>query len=433
MKIGTDASARRKCTQRHIWEAHGISVVIFVAMLWAQAMPALANPAAEVIYRPTPVPDRVTLTWNADPSVSQAVTWRTDTSVRKGMAQIAVATDGPEFEETAQSIEATTSELKTGLWAAHYHSVSFKSVKPETLYTYRVGDGVNWSEWFHFRTAASEPKPFSFLYFGDVQNSIRRHGSRVIREAFRHAPDARFMIFAGDLAKGGRDDLLWGEFFGTGGWLYAMIPMIPTPGNTEYKDGVLTEHWRAQFTLPLHGLEEIEETSYYIDYQGVRIISLNSMRRLKDQASWLNDVLANNSNRWTILVFHYPLFTLHPDREDNDYLIKHWKKPVLDKHQVDLVFTGHDHAYGRSGLIDGAVYVVSVAGLDLAPVSGGWTARAGEGAQFFQVIRVDAGKLSFEARTATGTLYDAFELHKQPGGTNHLVDLIPKDNSGSHR
>jgi hypothetical protein len=404
-----------------------IPPVLLVAAFCAPILPALASPAAEAIYRPTPMPDRVTLTWNADPSVSQAVTWRTDTSVTKAVAQIAVAGHGPEFEEKAHSVDATTSELKTDLWIARYHSVSFRDLKPETLYAYRVGDGLNWSEWFHFRTASPGPEPFSFLYFGDVQNRIRSHGSRVIREAFRCAPDTRFMIFAGDLAKGGRDDLLWGEFFGIGGWLYGMIPMVPTPGNTEYNDGVLTEHWRAQFTLPLSGIAGVEETNYYIDYQGVRIISLNSMRRQQHQANWLDHVLANNPNRWTILVFHYPLFTSHPDREDNHYLIKHWKKPVFDKHQIDLVFNGHDHAYARSGLIDRTVHVISVAGLDLAAVSGEWMVRAGRQMQFFQVIRVDSDKLSFEARTATGELYDAFELRKQTDGTNRLEDRIPKD------
>lgn len=399
--------------------------LLFVAFL-AYASPLPADPAIQAIYQPTPVPDRVTLTWDGDPSVSQAVTWRTDTSVARAVAEIASAEDGPQFEQKVQSIDATTCELKTGRWSARYHSVSFKGLQPETLYAYRVGDGTNWSEWFHFRTASTEPKPFSFLYFGDVQNHIRTHGSRVIREAFRQAPEARFMIFGGDLAKGGRDDLLWGEFFAIGGWMYAMIPLVPTPGNTEYNDGILTEHWRAQFTLPLHGLEEIEETSYFLDYQGVRIISLNSLRRLKDQGTWLNNVLADNPSRWTVLVFHYPLFALHPKREDNAYLIKHWKKPVFDMHQIDLVFTGHDHAYGRSGLIDGTVYLVSVAGLDLAAVAGEWAVRTGQGKQFFQIITVDGDQLSFEARTATGQLYDAFELRKQPDGTNRLTDRIPK-------
>ena len=52
--------------------------------------------------------------------------------------------------------------------------------------------------------------------------------------------------------------------------------------------------------------------------------------------------------------------------------------------------------------------------------------RAAEGMQFFQVISIDGDKLSYEARTATGSLYDAFELRKQKGKANRLVDRIPK-------
>jgi hypothetical protein len=399
--------------------------IAILVLMWIPVVRASAGPAAEAVYRPTSMPDRITLTWDGNPSVSQAVTWRTDTSVDKAVAQIAAAAHGPAFEEDARTVDAVTSELKTDYWISQYHSVSFKGLKPETLYAYRVGDGENWSEWFHFRTASAQPKPFSFLYFGDVQNSIKAHGSRVIREAFRHAPAARFMVFGGDLVKGGLDDLLWGEFFGIGGWMYAMVPLLPTPGNTEYHDGVLTPHWRAQFTLPKHGLEQIEETSYFIDFQGVRIISLNSNRRLKDQGVWLNGVLKSNPNQWTILTFHHPLFTLHPAREDNDFLIRHWKKAAFDKHRIDMVLTGHDHAYGRSSLIDGVVYVVSVTALDLAPVKSDWAVRAAEGTQFFQVITVDGHKLKYEARTAVGELYDAFELHKQEDGTNRLVNKIP--------
>jgi hypothetical protein len=401
------------------------TIAVLVLMLWVLVGRTVASPAAEAIYRPTAMPDRVTLTWDGNPSVSQAVTWRTDTSVTKAVAQIVVGDCGPSFEDNARTVDAVTSELKTEYWTSKYHSVSFRGLKPETLYAYRVGDGENWSEWFHFRTASAQPKPFSFLYFGDVQNSIKSHGSRVIREAFRHAPDARFMVFGGDLVKGGIDDLLWGEFFGIGGWMYAMVPMVPTPGNTEYNDGVLTPHWRAQFTLPKQGLEQVEETSYFIDYQGVRIISLNSQRRLKDQGIWLNDVLRSNRNRWTILTFHHPLFTLHPTREDNDFLIEHWKNATFDKHQIDMVLTGHDHAYGRSGLIDGTIYLVSVAALDLAPVKRDWALRTAEQTQFFQVISVDGDNLKYEARTATGQLYDAFELHKQEDRTNRLVNQIP--------
>jgi hypothetical protein len=35
-------------------------------------------------YEPTPIPERVILTWEGDPATTQSVTWRTDTSSKKG-------------------------------------------------------------------------------------------------------------------------------------------------------------------------------------------------------------------------------------------------------------------------------------------------------------------------------------------------------------
>ena len=40
----------------------------------------------------------------------------------------------------------------------------------------------------------------------------------------------------------------------------------------------------------------------------------------------------------------------------------------------------------------------------------------------FQVIRIDGQRLSYEARTAIGTVYDAFELSKDATGRLTLVE-----------
>ena len=52
--------------------------------------------------------------------------------------------------------------------------------------------------------------------------------------------------------------------------------------------------------------------------------------------------------------------------------------------------------------------------------------RAAEDTQLFQVVQIDGNKLTFEARTATGALYDAFELEKQKGKANKLTNRTPK-------
>ena len=71
------------------------------------------------------------------------------------------------------------------------------------------------------------------------------------------------------------------------------------------------------------------------------------------------------------------------------------------------------------------VYVVSVAGPKQYLVSD--DARAtmspvGEDTQLFQVLRFDGARLRYEARTATGRLYDAFDLVDDGPAGKQLVE-----------
>lgn len=400
----------------------------------------------EVAYRPTAIPDRIVLTWTSDPVTTQAVTWRTDTTVVQAFAQIAVAEAGPNFVEKAKQIQATTIRLKTDLGEAHYHTARFGGLQPKTKHVYRVGDGVNWSEWSHFTTAASEPEPFTFVYFGDAQNNLKSMWSRVIREAYSDAPKARFLLHAGDLINTANSDAEWGEWFYAGGWIHRTVPAILTPGNHEYakeneddKDERLSRHWRPQFALPRHGPEGLEETVYYLDYQGARIVSLNSNEKHAAQKEWLDKVLSDNPAKWTIVTHHHPLYAAKPNR-DNTALRAVWQ-PVYDKHRVDLVLQGHDHSYARSGLMRwenvptganvrsrpaGTVYVVSVSGPKMYDLGRRpYMHRVAEDTQLYQIITIDGDRLHYQARTAVGELYDGFTLHKRPGKPNMMVEHVP--------
>ena len=192
-------------------------------------------------------PDRIILTWSADPATTQAVTWRTDSTVTKALAQILVEDSSPQLDKPqAKEYVAITSSLKGKEYeSANYHSVNFSDLQPDQLYTYRVGDGTNWSEWFQFRTGPVQAKPFSFIYLGDAQNDIRSKWSRVIRKAFATHGDARFIVHAGDLINRSNNDSEWGEWHFGGGFINGMIPSIPSSGNHEYfrdEQKVLTLH-----------------------------------------------------------------------------------------------------------------------------------------------------------------------------------------------
>jgi 3',5'-cyclic AMP phosphodiesterase CpdA len=397
----------------------------------------------KVVHRPTAVPDRIVLTWEGDPTTSQAITWRTDDSVKRAFAEVAEAEDGPLFGFKAKRVEATTSRLETNLGPAHYHSVAFQDLKPKTTYAYRVGDGENWSEWSQFTTASDQPEPFTFIYFGDAQNELKSLWSRVVREAYRDAPKAAFMLHAGDLVNRAANDAEWGEWFYAASHIHRMVPCIATPGNHEYASGdsgkLLAPHWRPTFAFPQNGPEGLKETVYSIDYQGVRFISLNSNEKQEEQVAWLEQVLGDNPHRWTVITFHHPIYSASKGR-DNPSLRARWQ-PVFDEHKVDLVLQGHDHAYARSGLMtqnvatgatnfdakSGTLYVVSVSGpkmytLDRRP----FMRRAAEYTQLYQLITVDGGELRYEARTATGRLYDAFTLRKRDGEPNELIEQVPQ-------
>ncbi|MSR32152.1 MAG: metallophosphoesterase family protein [Gemmataceae bacterium] len=444
-------------------------------------------------HKPGPYPDRIILTFAGDPSTTQAVTWRTDTKTAESFVEVSPIDSSAAFsgygkvvgKKTIRKVAAKKEILKTDLGEAAYHSALIDSLQPGRKYLYRVGEGAHFSEWQEFKAAASGPEPFRFVYFGDAQNALRDHWSRVIRRAFADAPDARFLLHAGDLINSANSDAEWGEWFAAGGWANGMVPSIPVAGNHEWYDtaavkaaaitpdkeakkdpsqpktkedlekekkekelaaaryrGGISRHWRPQFTLPQNGPPGQEELTYYLDYQGVRLVVLNSNEPRRgsvhqgklDQAQWLEKVLGENPNPWTIVCFHHPVYSTAGTR-DNPELRKIWK-PVFDKYKVDLVLQGHDHSYGRSGMagpgtareverlsVNGTVYVVSVSGPKMYTLNKlPWMASSAQDTQLYQIIQVDGKTLRYEARTAAGNLYDRFEIRKDARGDRRLVE-----------
>lgn len=440
---------------------------LFLALLFICAiLPACSNSDepdqlhGEPGEHATAYPDRVTLTWAQDPSSSLSVSWRTDSTVTTPKAQIAPAKAEPSFYTKARTVQATThpldlpgvpSDSVDGPY--QYHSVTFDSLGADSTYAYRVGDGTHWSEWFHAQTASAYPEPFTFLYLGDAQNNLRSHWSRAIRAAYSKAPDADFVIHAGDLINHGDRNVEWGRWHEAGDWIQSVVPNLPVPGNHEYYGGSesarlqqlvesddphLSVHWRAQFALPQNGPQGLAETVYYVDHQGLRLIGLNTMvaklesSMLKRQTEWLKTTLRTTQARWIVVTMHHPLFSSSEGRENPD-LRRAWR-PLFEKHGVDLVLQGHDHTYARGQSRNlthgvnarpsgGPVYVNSVSGAKMYSLKNDrWDSydgitleRGAENTQLFQVIRVARDTMRYRSYTVTGEEYDAFDLVKQDG------------------
>lgn len=406
---------------------------------------------------PSADPDRIVLTFHGDPSTSRAVTWRTDKSISKAVAQIAEAKVNSDFTEEVEIIDASTESFDLGRYKGnsslmvHYHSVVFGKLKPDTSYLYRVGDGAeHWSEWIQFRTAKSVYAPTQFVYFGDAQNDILDHWSRVIRLAYQTAPNASFAIHAGDLVNKAHRDHEWAQWFKAGGFIHSHWTAVPAVGNHEFSPvgtfgkKKVSIQWRPQFNLPVERdlPTELHETVYTVDYQNIRIVVLNSNDDLEAQTEYLERKLKNSTAKWKILTCHHSIFSPAEGR-NFQYARDHWK-PLLDQYEVDLVLNGHDHTYarghvprrtndkGKTGEM-GTLYVTSVSGpkqykLDNKQIQSyqmdGYEAdKTGEQTQFFQVITIEDDTLNYVAYTALGEEYDRARIVKDfTTGKKALLD-----------
>ncbi|WP_159467247.1 metallophosphoesterase family protein [Dyadobacter sp. 3J3] len=416
-------------------------LILFITVSLA-LLPAFAFSQENKSYPASKFPDRIILGWKGDAAHSQAVNWRTDSTITRAIAMIHEADPSPDFQTSAKSVDAKTTAVVLEGKQVKYHEVDFTGLKPATQYMYRVGEGKHWSEWFHFTTASDKHDPVSFLYFGDAQNDIRSLWSRAIRGAYSTLPKADFMIHAGDLINSSNVDYQWGEWFEAGGWVNGMVPSLSTPGNHEYymdknKKPHVSMHWRPQFALPENGPEGLTETAYYFDYQGIRFISLNSQEAILDstvldrQAAWFEKVATGHAMRWTIVMHHHPIYSTKNGRDNDEWRAK--MEPLYKKHKVDLVLQGHDHTYGRGINMplgqsrkkpDGPIYVVSVSGPKMYDIGlQNWMDRAASNTQLYQVITVNDALLSFKAFTVSGDLYDSFNLEKDKKGQNTLVEL----------
>jgi hypothetical protein len=431
-----------------------LSLIAAVSWLALVAVASAQIPAPEPLAAATVQPERIILNLTADPQHEMAITWRQAANSPTGRVQYAVSEAGPDFQTRTTEVAAKSETLTLDVqeqagFQATYNSVVLKGLKPSTRYVYRVGDGTHWSEWFQFSTAGKPGEKFSFIYLGDAQNNVLEHWSRVLREALREDGKAAFMLHAGDLINRHSADKEWGEWFAAGGFIHAQTPSIMTPGNHEYGRPVddtgarLSPQWRAQYTLPENGPEgraKLKETAFYVDYQGVRLISVDAPLLHGDEAeraaqvAWLDNILAHNPNRWTIISLHFPLYSSEPERDNPR--VREALKPLIDKYKVDLLLQGHDHGYARGAAPtpkgearpddDATIYVVSVAGPKMYAVSDlAWADRKASRTQLFQLLSVEGDRLTYKAYTANGVLYDAFALQKDKAGRKTRVEMKP--------
>jgi hypothetical protein len=93
----------------------------------------------------------------------------------------------------------------------------------------------------------------------------------------------------------------------------------------------------------------------------VELFGLDSTAFDDTQAQWLDGALGASHAKWKIVFVHHPLYS-SARRHGSNARLRVQLEPVLVRHGVALVLTGHDHVYERTRPQRGIVHVVAGAG-----------------------------------------------------------------------
>ena len=230
------------------------------------------------------------------------------------------------------------------LWEGDTIAYRFHTFGEETLDGFAKYEGAHSVVWQDLH----EPDTLMFLLLGDVHNGIdSAHWAAL---AQRH-PHLDFYAQLGDFIERGYfyyEQQLVSELEGT---LFEQLPIVCTPGNHEYRKGVvkrLPDLWYSAFPQPQNGPYRFLGTTFYVDFPDLRLIAIdtNGLQRLSDYTivnTWVRKALQEAGDRFTVVMMHHPVYSASSGRQ-NPFVNLTFRRVLQD---ADIVFAGHDHNYAR--------------------------------------------------------------------------------------
>jgi hypothetical protein len=294
-------------------------------------------------------------------SFGVVVRWRTsgssDSQVRYGL--------DPASLVSAANDAAVTTE----------HQVTLSGLSPNTRYYYSVGSttqtiaGGDAGTSFVTSPIAGSPGPARIWVLGD--SGTADANARAVRDAyytFAGSTQPNLWLMLGDNAyEQGLDTEYQAAVFDMYPTTLKQSVLWPTLGN---HDGAAADSatqsgpYYNMFTLPKNGeaggLASGTEAYYSFDYGNIHFICLESFETSRatngPMLTWLQSDLASTTQQWIVAFWHHPPYSKGSHDSDVDIEMREMRQnalPILEAGGVDLVLSGHSHAYERSFLIDG--------------------------------------------------------------------------------
>jgi hypothetical protein len=252
------------------------------------------------------------------------------------------------------------------------HDIQLTNLQPNTKYYYSVGvvgtalQGTA-SNYFYTAPADNDTVPTRFWVTGDFGTGTS--AQRAVRDAFAGYTSGQKIngwLWLGDNAyTNGLDQEYQTNVFNVYPSQLKNIPLFPALGNHDYGQSGYQSSASLGTNFPYFSIFDIPSTSgtekyYSANYGNVHLIALDSYGSYNAVNSamynWLEADLSNNNKQWTIVYFHHPPYSKGSHDSDVSTELVDMRNniiPLLESNGVDLVLSGHSHAYERSYFLKG--------------------------------------------------------------------------------
>ncbi|EGR2830745.1 metallophosphoesterase [Vibrio cholerae] len=319
------------------------------------------------------------------------------------------------------------------------HHVKLNNLILGKKYFYRVSCKDNiMSNLFSFNTV-DEKLGFNIYLYGDTQTSANGNafdGAPLISEIWKKmqglAPRTGndIIMHVGDFTEDLSDYNLVKQFFEALDGLDGLstLPFVVAQGNHEvYNDG--SYKFASMFNYPsnINIKYPYNKAIYSFDWLNSHISVITTEvfePELWESISlWLEEDMMKTDKKWKILMLHRPIY--EANRNSGNGLVKKYLENVIDKLDLDLVISGHDHIYARSfpvkyGKISGSGTTYIVAGSASAKFydsyDGGISPLSevlyDENIHVYSVLSVNKNDIQIETRNIKGYLIDSKTIRK---------------------
>ena len=296
--------------------------------------------------------------------------------------------------DCCNNIDINNSENNT------FQSVLLSNLESGTLYYYKITVDSVATPVYTFHTVPDKRESIQFVVYGDTRGVWDNwYNTQLVAEAIdRQRPE--FLLHSGDIVSNGREKQQWVDFFHASTCIHNAT-FYPVLGNHEQYSSLYDSYF----------LSNLENYWYSFDYGPVHFIGLESSaasRYNPKQFLFLLMDLLSNTQDHTIVFFHHPPYS--SGKHGSVYELRILWGPLFELFHVDVVFSGHDHAY-EHGKVGTVHYIVSAGGgAPLYPVSQSWWTVYSESTYHYCYVEANPSEIIVKTMNLNDEIIDTFTI-----------------------